>query len=173
MRMSLNRIVLGLAAGALAVMAGPLTASAADGSIGGEYNAREPARCADRTQPADGPPMGEQLLEHLRCTMEGIGDGRLYLIENLSAEVTGDGRAFDPQNDYYDDIDEDGLIYPISGSLLRYNCEVVTSANNGANCETYEEDMATGVCYKETSGNWYCRMSDLSQVRAEGVAPPQ
>jgi hypothetical protein len=173
MRINLNRIALGFAVGVFAAMAGSVSASAADGSIGGEYGAREPSRCADRTQPADGAPAGEQLLEHLRCTMEGIGDGRLYLIENLTAEVTGEGRAFDPQNDYYDNIDREALIYPISGSLLRYNCDVVTAANNGASCETYEEDAASGVCYKETSGDWNCRMSDLSQVRAEGVAPPQ
>lgn len=173
MRISLNQIVLALAAGVLALSASSLAAQAADDGIGADYNARNPAMCADRTQPAEGAPSHEQLLDYLRCTMEGIGDGRLYLVENLSAEITGEGRAFDPQNDYYENIDRTALIYPVSGSLLRFNCEVVTSANEGANCDTYQENMATGVCYKMTSGDWNCRIADLSQVRTEGVAAPQ
>jgi hypothetical protein len=173
MRVHFNRIALSTAAGALALTAVSLAMSAVAQGIGANYGAREPVMCADPTQPIDGPPVGDVLMQQLRCTMEGIGDGRLYLVENMTAEVTGDGRAFDPQNDYYDNIDREALIYPISGSLLRYNCDPVTPENEGANCETYEEDMATGVCYKERSGDWNCRMSDLSQVRAERVAPPE
>jgi len=171
MPMSLKPFALTLAVCALA--ASSTAAFAADESIGAEYGAREPAMCEDASQPEQGPPSEEQLLDYLKCTMEGIGDGRLYLIENLTAQVTGEGRAFDAQRDYYDDIDRAAMIYPISGSLLRYNCDVVIETNAGASCETYEEDAATGVCYKMTSGDWNCRMSDLSQVRMEGVAPPQ
>ena len=163
----------GIAGGIAALALSSFGALAAEGSIGAPYGAREPAMCEDRTEPADGPPMGERLHEILRCTMEGIGDGRLYLIENLEAEISGEGRPFDPQRDYYDAIDRTAMIYPVSGSLLRYNCHVLDGTNEGTSCETFEEDAATGVCYKMTSGEWNCRMSDLSQVRNDGVPPPQ
>jgi hypothetical protein len=105
--------------------------------------------------------------------MEGIGDGRLYLAENMSAEISGEGRAYDPQRDYFENIDTSALIYPISGSLLRYNCHVLDGTNEGTSCETFLEDEASGACYKTTNGDWVCRMSDLSQERNDGAPPPQ
>ncbi len=174
MKYAMGKLALGLALGAFTLSAYSSAAAGAQaGSIGAEYGAREPAACNDRTQPEEGAPDQEQLLHHLRCTMEGIGDGRLYLAENMSAEISGEGRAHDPQRDYYDNIDTSALIYPISGSLLRYNCHVLDGTNEGTSCETFEEDEATGACYKMTNGDWVCRMSDLSQVRDDGAPPPQ
>ena len=168
----MGKLPLGLALGAMACALGSVALAAQAGSIGAEYGAREPANCVDRTQPENGPPNEEQLLYHLRCTMEGIGDGRLYLAENMTAEISGEGRPYEAGRDYFDNIDESKLIYPISGSLLRYNCHVLHGTNEGRSCETFGEDEATGNCYKETNGNWVCRMSDLSQVRNE-APPPQ
>lgn len=173
MKHPMGNLALGLALGAFALSAYSAGAAGAQaGSIGAEYGAREPASCNDRTQPEEGPLNEEQLLYHLRCTMEGIGDGRLYLAENMSAEISGEGRAHDPERDYFEDIDTSALIYPINGSLLRYNCHVLDGTNEGRSCETFEEDEATGNCYKMTNGDWVCRMSDLSQVRNE-APPPQ
>jgi hypothetical protein len=168
MNYGLGKMAFGIALGAFTLSL--YSASASAQGVGGEYGAREPARCVDRTQPTEGPLNEEQLLYHLRCTMEGIGDGRLYLAENMTAEIAGEGRAFDPQNDYFENIDRTAMIYPIRGSLLRYNCHVLDGTNEGESCETFEEDEATGSCYKMTNGDWNCRMSDLSQVRS--LAPP-
>ena len=167
----MGKLALGFALGAMAYALGSVALAAQAGSIGAEYGAREPANCVDRTQPEEGPLNEEQLLYHLRCTLEGIGDGRLYLLEDLSAEISGEGRAFDSSRDYFENIDESKLIYPISGSMLRYNCHVLDGTNEGRSCETFGEDEATGNCYKETNGNWVCRMSDFSQVRNEGPPP--
>ncbi len=172
MKYSTGNLVIGLTFSAFAFVAYSLSAAAQQG-IGTEYGARPPVICPDRTQPAEGPLDEEQLLYHLRCTMEGIGDGRLYLAENMTAEISGEGRAHDPQRDYYDNIDTSALIYPISGSLLRYNCHVLDGTNEGTSCETFLEEEASGACYQETNGNWVCRMSDLSQVRDDGAPPPQ
>ena len=172
MKYSTGNLVIGLTFSAFAFVAYSLSAAAQQG-IGTEYGARPPAICPDRTQPAEGPLDEEQLLYHLRCTMEGIGDGRLYLAENMTAEISDEGRAHDPQRDYYDNIDTSALIYPISGSLLRYNCHVLDGTNEGTSCETFLEEEASGACYQETNGNWVCRMSDLSQVRDDGAPPPQ
>jgi hypothetical protein len=169
MKYAIGNLAFGFAFGAFALSAFALNAAAQSG-IGTEYGARPPAICPDRTQPTEGALNGEQLLFHLRCTMEGIGDGRLYLAENMTAEITGEGRAHDPQRDYFENIDASALIYPISGSLLRYNCHVLNGRNAGTSCETFLEEDATGACFKETNGNWVCRMSDLSQER--NLAPP-
>jgi hypothetical protein len=172
MKYGLGNLALGLVFGAFVLITYSHSAAAQQG-IGTEYGARPPAICPDRTQPEAGPLNEEQLLHHLRCTMEGIGDGRLYLAENMTAQITGEGRAHDPQRDYFENIDTSALIYPISGSLLRYNCHVLDGTNEGTSCETFLEDDAAGACYQETNGNWVCRMSDLSQERNDGAPPPQ
>jgi hypothetical protein len=158
---------------ALALVTGTVLVSAAAlAQVGAAYGAREPAQCADRKAPAQGALSNERAVEILRCTVEGIGDGDLYLVSDVKITV-GQGRALDPRNDYFDDPDPNGMIYPITGSLTRYNCTPVSDRNpEGKSCTSFVEANAKGACYKMRSGDWACRMSDLVQQRAAGVAPP-
>jgi len=139
--------------------------------IGAAYGAREPAVCTSRSGPAQGKPTLAQAAQHLTCTTEGVADGSLYLLENVEVTAVDDGEAFDES--YFPDIDTAHLVYPIRGSLVRYECRRERDNNVGTNCVSHVEVNASGYCYKTTAGNWDCNMADLVQQTTEGVAPPR
>lgn len=174
MRLYLGRLALAIAASAVVVSANSLGASAQP-SVSAPYGAREPAACASRTAPDQGAPSDAEATQYFKCTMEGIGDGRLYLFEDVNLQVAAQGRPYDPQRDYFPDIDNNNnhLVYPISGSLVRYVCATLGGNNADRNCSAFVEANASGDCYKMISGDWSCNMSDLNQQRTENVAPPQ
>lgn len=152
---------------------------------GEAYGARDPLTCESMTDPA-GKPTPARAAELLRCSTEGVGDGSLYLLEDLVVSEVGDSEPVDPRNipdidtsasaavdaGYFRDIDITAPAYPIRGSLVRYECRRQNAENEGANCWRYDEPNASGHCYKTTSGEWNCLMSDLALVRTDNVAPP-
>jgi hypothetical protein len=150
-------------------------ALAAQDSIGAAYGAREPARCADRKQPAQGALTAAQATQYLKCTVEGIGDGRLFLLDEVKVELAGPGRAYDTRTDYYEGADQKQMIYPIKGSQTRYECEELSIRGMvaGQQCRKMVEANATGACFKTTAGDWACNMSDVRQITTEKVAPPK
>jgi hypothetical protein len=145
-------------------------------SVSGPYGAREPATCTAADQ-AQGKPTAAQVAQYIKCTLEGIADGSLYLIENIEVREIGDAGKFDAS--LFADIDTRQPVYPIGGSLLRYDCEregrtvAWGRADRGANCVSFLEADASGHCYKTTAGVWNCSMSDLVPRRTEKVAPPK
>ena len=146
-------------------------------SVAGPYGAREPVRCGGEDQ-AQGKPTAAQVAQYIKCTLEGIADGGLFLVENIQVREVGDAETIDDPS-FYPDIDIRKPMYPIRGSLLRYNCEregrVVEwgKADKGANCLTSLETNAAGQCYMTTAGVWNCSMSDLAAHNTPKVAPPK
>jgi hypothetical protein len=146
------------------------------GSVSGPYGAREPATCTAADQ-AQSKPTAAQVAHYIKCTLEGIGDGALFLIENIQVREIGDAGQVDTS--FFPDIDTRQPVYPIRGSLLRYDCAregrnvAWGRADPGANCVTFLEANASGHCYKTTAGVWSCSMSDLAARKTEKVAPPK
>ncbi len=144
--------------------------------VSGPYGAREPATCTAADQAA-GKPTSTQVAQYIKCTIEGIADGSLYLIENIQVREIGDAEKFDAS--FFPDIDARQPVYPIRGSLLRYNCEREGRtvgwgrADKGANCLSFLEANAAGHCYMTTAGVWSCSMSDLAARKTEKVGPPK
>ena len=138
---------------------------------GATYGARDPVACELRAEPAQGRPTAAQVVQHLKCTTEGVGDGSLYLLEDVEVSEVGEGEAFDES--YFPDIDAAHPVFPIRGNLVRYECRRENSSNVGTNCVSHVEANASGNCYKITSGDWSCSMSDLVQQTTESVAPPE
>jgi hypothetical protein len=144
--------------------------------VSGPYGAREPVSCGEADY-APGKPTAAQVSQYIRCTLEGVADGSLYLIENIQVREIGDAETFDAS--YFPNIDAQQPVYPIRGSLLRYNCEregrtvAWGRADKGANCVTSLEANAAGHCYKTIAGAWSCSMSDLVGRKTERVAPPK
>ena len=144
--------------------------------VGRPYGAREPATCTAGDQ-VQGKPTAGQVAQYVKCTLEGIGDGALFLIENIQVRDIGDAEQVDAS--FFPDIDTRQPVYPIRGSLLRYNCDREGRnvswgrAEPGANCVTFLEANASGHCYKTIAGVWSCSMSDLAARKTEKVAPPK
>jgi hypothetical protein len=145
-------------------------------SVSRPYGAREPATCTAADQ-AQGKPTAAQVAQYIRCTLEGVADGALFLIENIQVRDIGDVERVDAS--FFPDIDSRQPVYPIRGSLLRYNCDREGRnvswgrADPGANCVTFLESNASGHCYKTTAAAWNCSMSDLVAQKTEKVGPPK
>jgi hypothetical protein len=145
-------------------------------SVSRPYGAREPAACtaADQTQ---GKPTPAQVAQYIKCTLEGVADGALFLIENIQVREIGAAEPVDAS--FFPDIDARQPVYPIRGSLVRYNCDREGRnvswgrAEPGANCVTFLEANAAGHCYQTTARVWNCSMSDLVTRKTEKVAPPK
>lgn len=141
------------------------------------YNARAPAVCATPTDPAQGRPSLVQAAQYIKCTVEGVADGGLYLLEDVRVTEIGNGVTANP--DVFADITPGQQAFPIKGSLVRYACEREGRntdwgrADPGFSCATYHEMNATGHCYKRISGVWNCQMSDLRPRMTPRVAPPK
>nr|TFG52652.1 MAG: hypothetical protein E4H34_04710 [Hyphomicrobiales bacterium] len=140
-------------------------------NIGAAYGARNPSVCTSRSEPAQGRPTLAEAAQHLICSTEGIADGSLYLLEDVEVSEIGEGETLDAS--YFPDIDTAHPVFPIRGSLVRYECRRENGDNVGMNCVSHVGENASGDCYKTISGEWNCTMSDLVQRTSEAVAPPK
>jgi len=144
------------------------------------FGSRDPQTCANQNAPARGPITAEMAKKYFICNSEYIGGDLLYLVENVQVTVGGGipYSAIRGQRSL-SEIDVSSPVYPIRGSLLRYQCREITgdAVLQGENCATYNEPKATGYCYKTTFGDWNCFMTDSAGVNKEnvrtGVSPPQ
>jgi hypothetical protein len=141
------------------------------------YKARDPAMCTNATEPVQGKPTPAQAVQYFKCTVEGVGDGTLFLLEEVQVTEVGNAAPGDPR--IFADIAAGQPVYPIKGSLVRYGCEregrnvAWGRADPGVNCATFHEPNAVGHCYKMNSGVWNCQMSDLRPRMTPRVAPPK
>jgi hypothetical protein len=140
------------------------------------YGSRDPMICPPG--PAGGQPTPAQVARYIQCTLEGVGDGTMFLIENIQVAEIAEERAVNAS--LFPDRDAAQPVYRIRGSLTRYACEregrnvAWGRANAGANCATALEANAAGHCYRTTASQWSCSMTNLvPQEKKTGVAPPK
>lgn len=154
-----------------------LSTAALAQSIGAKYGAREPRTCENTKAPARGAITAAVALKYLNCQMEYVaGGGDLYLVENVKVAVGGGTpyAAIRGQRSL-SEIDVKHPVYPIRGSLIRYQCQnrITAARVPDANCNTYNEPKATGYCYKTTFGDWRCYMNDPAATVRHDVPPPK
>lgn len=150
----------------------------AGNGIGTKYGTRDPQTCADTKAPARGPISAALAKKYFICQQEGARGDELYLVEDVRLEV-GAARPFDPHAINMSDADTRSPIYPIRGSFTEYQCSEQGTderfSNVGKNCNRYEEQKASGLCYRTTFGDWKCSMYDNSMSsdnKSFGVPPP-
>lgn len=143
------------------------------------FGARDPRTCKDTKAPTKGAITAALALKYINCQAEGISSNLLYLVENVKVEVGG-GVPYDPTLGAFESINVRVPLYPIRGSLLKYQCKDLVTEHIGppdTNCNTYNNLKATGYCYKTTFGDWKCAMADRSSNEKENfrknVAPPK
>lgn len=146
-------------------------------SISERYGSRDPRTCADTKAPAKGAITAALALKYLNCQMEYVaGGGDLYLVENVKVQVGGGiSYAAIMGQRSLSEIDTKYPVYPIRGSLLRYQCmnRLTAARVPDANCNSYNEPKATGYCYKTTFGDWSCYMNDPNATTRYDVPPPK
>lgn len=141
-------------------------------SINANYGSRDPRTCDDKKAPANGAITAALALKYLNCQMESVSGGSLYLVENVKVQVGGGiSYASIRGSRILSEIDVKHPVYPLRGSLVRYQCQNRLTAARvaDANCNTYNEPQATGYCYKTTFGDWSCYMSDMAASNPENV----
>ena len=162
---------------AVMTLAVSLAASAQPGS-GAKYGSRDLKTCPAAT--FTGPPSAEQAKQLFTCGSERDTGGTITLVENVAVQVAPAARKFQP-GDSYNDIDQNGPVYPIRGSFTNYSCAKVynldaSHTNAGTNCTVLQQPHAQGICYKTTFGEWACTMRDPSMhwdVATSRMAPPK
>ncbi|MGI8467905.1 MAG: hypothetical protein ACR2N3_05580 [Pyrinomonadaceae bacterium] len=165
-----------LAAIATIIMLGASASAFAQG-IGAKYGSRDPQTCADTKTPARGAISAALATKYVICAQDGEQSSQLYLVENVKVTVGG-GRPYNSFSDSYaTSIDTTAPVYPIRGSLDKYQCDKVSAYMDNAkrNCTLYHEPKAEGKCYKTTFGDWYCSMHDLSNNQSNieyNMKPP-
>jgi hypothetical protein len=151
----------------------PVAAQAASGA---KYGVQDPKPCPSARHKE--PPSAEQAAQLFTCATEQDTGSVFYLVRNVQIQVSAEPRAFKPADDY-GDIDQKKPVYPIRGSFTYFACHALNESdashtNAGKNCSILEQPNAQGVCYKNTSGEWACKMKDrnLNWDQAKNDNPP-
>ena len=152
-----------------------ITGASAGQGVGKTFFTRDPLTCSSKKEPANGSITPALAKRYLACSAEGVQSGYLYLLEDVSLDV-GKGTPFRElgRDSRPSDGDPDGKVYPIRGSLKRYQCREPSKIMDdaGKNCTIYEEPKATGICYRTTFGDWSCNMGDLNTSKLYRQPPP-
>jgi hypothetical protein len=167
----------------LLVLAGQM--AHAQQGIGKTYGSREPQTCDAKKAPSTGAPSGDEAKYYVTCHAEHISSGDLFLVSDVKVEVSK-GRPFNARTDSMAGIDPVQPVFDIRGSFTGYLCEPLGKMIGakmygpaaGKNCRAHDEPNATGICYKDTFGDWHCQMSDVAAAAdyrsaRQGVPPPK
>lgn len=127
-------------------------------AINPSFGARSPRKC----RPVTTIPTAAQIPAVLQCNMESETHDFINLVEEIQVQ-TGKTRPYNFNADGgSQDIDGEGVVLPIRGSMVLYTCGSIAGmpGDAGKNCTRQEQPTSTGVCYKTTFGEWRCFMSD-------------
>jgi hypothetical protein len=140
-----------------------------------KYGTRPLRTCASRKEPTRGAPSAQQATQYFACEAEHeSGADLLYLVSDVKVEVAP-GRPFNILTDSFDAIDVRQPVYDIRGSFTAYQCSKIGMMyKKGQNCNSGQQPQAKGICYKDTFGEWHCKMLDRNAefTKTNGPPPP-
>ena len=159
----LNASVLSGAICALLQLAAPANAA----GVGAAFGTRDPAVCADRHAPTSGPISPAQAKRYVQCEYEYYEEraDTLHLLDVRSIEI-GQPRPFELRSDSGGEFDVRGPMYPLRGSIVKYNCHKFANGYQvGKNCYIYEISGATGKCGRTNFHDWKCTLDGSADSR--------
>ena len=120
-----------------------------------QYQSRAPRTCSA----VKSPPSVAVATVLVQCTMETDSLFGVGLIQDIKLEI-GKSRPFVYQTDAgLTGIDLDAPVYPLQGSYTSYLCKTITNQTPvGKNCVKSAVPEASGWCYRNSFGDWKCRM---------------
>ena len=117
----------------------------AQNGIGKKYNSRDPQPCGKTASRGKSPTAAEAVASVICNGEHEVGNESLFLYEDVQVTQVGKGSPYKPGVDYnVDDLDPAFLIYPIRGSLKKYQCGIPSLSPSGKSCRLYDERDAKG-----------------------------
>jgi hypothetical protein len=160
----------------------PLACKSADGAGAGQsgaaisgpltmlpqYQSRAPRICSK----VKSPPSEAVAAVLVQCTMEADSLFGVGLVQDVKLEI-GKSRKFVYQTDAgLTGIDLNAPVYPLQGSYTSYLCKTITNQTPaGKNCIKSVVPAASGWCYRNSFGDWMCRMQG-APPKMEAAGPP-
>ena len=123
-------------------------------TMNSRFQTRNPRPCPS----VKGRPSSAEAAALVQCTQDSVARDNIMLMQNVSVSVS---RATQTRNIYDEnDIDVSAALYPISGSMVVYNCATVNDVMNNAgnNCYVSESLKDPGYCYSNLAGDYRCKM---------------
>jgi hypothetical protein len=147
--------------------------------VGERYGSHNPRTCPAGSLTGGSAPTLTQATMSVVCSMEGVTtNSELILITEVAVQIGG-GRSYNQSNlTNATDADVKAMVYPIRGSFKRYDCAPLPPRGiypPGQQCTMYPHTNATGMCYKNTFGDWACTMSGsaiTANQNAQTKIPP-
>ena len=159
----------------LAIVSSTLPVAAQKGA-GAKFGARDPRTCTSLKDPQRGAPTGEQMKKVFICQEESVtrsvgGSETLHLLTNVTMQV-GRARPFQMSTDAWPDSDPSQPVYPVQGGYTSWSCGVIGYMANqkGHNCNKVDQPHSSGICYKNSFGNWVCKFMD-GNARTSNACP--
>lgn len=153
--------------------------------------ARRPHTCPSRVEPKTGAPSVEQAKMYFLCDEEWkfgtAGEGYLtsylWLVNDLSLQVAPRSRPFNISDlqfikRYHEgvilSIDTEQPIYDIRGNFTNYICyDIKRIYPIGKNCTVSHFPNSNGICFRNTFGDWHCRMIGSPEKIEKHSPPPE
>jgi len=133
------------------------------GPIGGKFGTREPASCPNRKTP----PNAGNAKQYFVCDWEAnLHPLEIDLVGDVAIELNTP-RPFNYVKDSdFPGIDVRSVVYDARGKFTSYICTAnspqLNDFANTHNCNAFPYPSAAGLCYKDTWGDWHCRMGFTS-----------
>ena len=143
------------------------------------FGARDPRTCPSRKAGLS----AAQARQYLICDSESVSNPGsespgLTLVTDVVVEV-GKGRPFNYQSDSFgfattNGIDPSQTVFPIRGSMNSWDCVKLGAIGGdpGKSCVKWPGPAMTGICFKNSFGDWHCVMSGLQYPAMTRYAPP-
>ena len=164
-------------------MALSLSPAFAQKGAGKSFGGRDPRTSDSRKAPAKGAISAEHAKQYVIADSEGVSESiasgkMLHLVTDVKVEV-GKGRPFNMQDDSFDWAKDNGIdpaqtVYPIRGSYNSWTCSELgtITGDPGKNCTKLPQPAANGICFKSSSGDWHCTMTDFNASGGMERYPP-
>jgi tetratricopeptide (TPR) repeat protein len=179
-----SRFTLGIIGGMLLTLLTPNSLKAqAKGDLGAS---RPPQTCPSRLEPRTGVISAAQAIKYATCEAEADrrvkSPGQTNFIDISSLEVNPKPRQAKYLDiNYFGKAIANSPVYDIRGTAVAYSCAAINNRAGGGrpgkNClNTHADDRgpnnSVGVCFREPSGNWRCRLSVGSGKGLQYGPPP-
>lgn len=145
-------------------------------SVGARYGTRDPRGCDRRPEHFT----AAEAKEIFTCDAEHEFNGKLYLVSEVSLEVSGP-RPFNAMLDTKRlNIDHAQRVVEILATYNNFQCDQLPASHfdnpQNRNCNEFHARTIPAACFESTSGDWHCVLSEpaigLMTATAKNVAPP-